>query len=160
MREQLPKREYKSAGGVVIDSAGERLLVLLRPKRLDQDDNPELRLPKGHIESGESRHEAAIREVSEETGLCGLEILVDLGHQTVEFVWKGYHYIRDESYFLMTITPEASSSLPEKQFEPMWLPWKDALEGLTFEAERDWVQRAWTAWQEYRSQTHSITPGS
>jgi 8-oxo-dGTP pyrophosphatase MutT (NUDIX family) len=142
----LPVRTYASAGGVVIDALGGQLLTLLRPDRFTPDGEPEVRLPKGHIEKGESRLQTALREVEEEAGLEGLEILADLGHQRVEFDWKGHHYIRDESYFLMRWPPDAGHHPPEKQFRIRWLLWEDALVQLSFEAERTWVQRARHAW--------------
>jgi 8-oxo-dGTP pyrophosphatase MutT (NUDIX family) len=137
-----PVRAYRAAGGVVTDAAGERVLTLLRPGRLGPDGQPEVRLPKGHIESGETRQQAALREVGEEAGLLDVEILADLGHQTVEFDWQGYHYIRDESYFLMRPPAERPARLPEKQFETLWLGWEEALSRVTFEAERKWLHRA------------------
>jgi ADP-ribose pyrophosphatase YjhB (NUDIX family) len=148
-------REYASAGGVVIDATGERVLTLLRPKRLGPGGQPEVRLPKGHIEPGERRREAALREVEEESGLSGLVILADLGHQIVEFDWKGRHYIRDESYFLMMLRPGAPPGpgnppgAPEKQFETLWLPWTEAVLRLTYEAERAWIRWAQAAWAEH-----------
>lgn len=128
-----------------------RVLVLVRGKRADPEGRPEVRLPKGHIEPGESRIQAALREVHEESGLTGLQILSDLGHQQVCFVYQGMQYIRDESYFLMTVPPVAEHEQPEEQFERRWLAWEDALAELTFEAEREWVRRArlkWDAWLE------------
>ncbi len=117
-------------------------MVLLRRNRPGPDGRPEIRLPKGHIEPGESRSRAAIREVEEEAGLSGMEILADLGHQTVEFDWKGHHYIRDESYYLMGQGLETVPVRPEKQFERLWLAWGEALARVTFEAEREWLRRA------------------
>jgi 8-oxo-dGTP pyrophosphatase MutT (NUDIX family) len=105
-----------------------------------------VRLPKGHIEPGESRRQAALREVREEAGLTDLEILADLGHQTVEFDWRGHRYIRDESYFLMALPAGTSPGRPEKQFRALWLSWEEALARMTFEAEREWVRRAQAAW--------------
>jgi 8-oxo-dGTP pyrophosphatase MutT (NUDIX family) len=135
-------RQYTSSGGVVIEASHERVLTLLRPKRPDSSGNPEIRLPKGHVAADETRLQAAIREVNEETGLSGLAILADLGHQVVEFEWEGIHYIRDESYFLMSMTERSALSSPEAQFQPLWLTWEEALSSLTYEAERVWVQRA------------------
>jgi 8-oxo-dGTP pyrophosphatase MutT (NUDIX family) len=126
-------------------------LVLLRPKRAGPDGRPEVRLPKGHVEPGESRDQTAFREVGEEAGLSGLQILADLDHQTVEFGWRGQHYVRDESYFLMVLPAGGQRGRPEKQFQRLWLSWDDALDRLTFAAEQEWVRRARAAWLQRQS---------
>jgi ADP-ribose pyrophosphatase YjhB (NUDIX family) len=143
---QQPIRTYTAAGGVVVDPATGRVLALLRPGRTGPDGRPEVRLPKGHVESGEDCRRAALREVAEEAGVSQLEILADLGRQTVEFDWQGHHYVRKECYFLMALTPGAAPDLPEEQFECLWLAWEQALSRLTFEAEREWIRRARSAW--------------
>jgi 8-oxo-dGTP pyrophosphatase MutT (NUDIX family) len=131
---------------VVVTASGKQVLVLRRPKRLAPEGCAEIRLPKGHIEPGESPRQTALREVSEEAGLSPLEVIGDLGQQVVEFDWQGTHYIRYESYFLLGILPDTEASEPEVQFERLWLVWDDALTQLTFEAEREWVRRAQSAW--------------
>lgn len=165
MDTELPLCIYRSAGGVVVGTTGDLVLVLLRSKRLDADGLSEIRLPKGHIEPAESRREAALREVREESGLVHLKILADLGETPVSFTWDGMHYLRYESYFLMTVPSDAGHDQPEKQFERLWLPWEDAVRNLTFEAEREWVVRAQSAWSHYledipdqdTKQTHDYT---
>jgi 8-oxo-dGTP pyrophosphatase MutT (NUDIX family) len=131
---------YRAAGGVVVD--GDHVLVLRRPER------GEVRLPKGHIDPGETPRAAALREVSEESGYADLEIVADLGTQTVEFDRDGRHYIRDEHYFLMHLRSErrlVRNHHDEHQFTPGWVSWDEALTLLTFEAEREWVRRAGSA---------------
>ena len=128
---------YTAAGGVVVHD--ERVLVLRRPGW------GEMRLPKGHIEPGES-------------GYTDLAVQADLGTQVVEFDYAGHHVVRTERYFLMACVEQAFEPagslerLPypalrgEEQFEPAWLPWDEALAALTFEAEQEWVRRARTVW--------------
>ncbi len=58
--------EVDAAGGLVRDAAG-NCLMIFRDGKWD--------LPKGHREEGEDISETAVREVMEETGLDGLEIL-------------------------------------------------------------------------------------
>ena len=70
-RRPIRSVSYRSAGGVVY--ADGRILLLDRPTR------GEIRLPKGHIERDESDEDAALREVTEETGYACLEIVADLG---------------------------------------------------------------------------------
>lgn len=68
-------RERLAAGGVVVRfERGRPLIALVR--------EPELAayvLPKGGVEAGETLEEAARREVLEEAGLNGLELLGPLG---------------------------------------------------------------------------------
>ncbi len=144
---------YKSAGGIVVQKD---ILDLLPPAEtflllLDRPSRAEVRLPKGHIDPGESAEEAALRETSEETGYGDLRILADLGRRTVEYDYKGAHYIRKERYFLMTLlSPRLVARPPKdaKQFHVVWEPLGCAGERLTFEAERLFVADAEKALQE------------
>jgi 8-oxo-dGTP pyrophosphatase MutT (NUDIX family) len=128
---------YQAAGGVVVDT-NDRVLVLRRPSR------GEVRLPKGHVEEGESNLEAALREVTEESGYTDLTLLADLGHQVVRFEYKGRRVVRDEYYFLLQLRDAAQvdREAQELQFEPDWVEWDQALAEVTFEAEREWMRRA------------------
>ena len=127
---------YRAAGGVVIHQA--KVLLLDRPGR-DQ-----VRLPKGHIEEGESPVEAALREVREEAGYAHLDVVADLGAQRVQFEDSGRQVTRDEYYFLMRLRDEGQVERDEQelQFIPLWTPVADAAACLTFEAEREFVRRA------------------
>jgi 8-oxo-dGTP pyrophosphatase MutT (NUDIX family) len=138
---------YSSAGGFVVRD-GQMLLVR---KRLQ----PEVRMPKGHIEPGEDRAQAALREVTEETGYAGLHILADLGHQTAEFVLKPRWIVRDESAFLMTLENETQTPRDAKdteRFDPIWVPATDAPTLLTFRTEQEFARRA-LAWLAEHAET-------
>lgn len=143
---------YRAAGGVVtqqnildhLPASGTYLLLLDRPGR------SEVRLPKGHIDPGESAEEAAVRETCEEAGYSDLRILADLGLRTVEFDYKGAHYIRDERYFLMQLLSARQKPRPPKdakQFQVLWVPSAIASSHLTFAAEQQFVEDAVRALQ-------------
>jgi len=122
------------AGGVVL--SGQNILILFIPVR------KEYRLPKGHIEYGETPAEAALREVSEESSYLDLHILADLGTHKVEFNRNGRHVVNSEHYFLMNLDNETHRGSGLAKFEPRWMSWDEALEKLTFEGEKQWVRRA------------------
>lgn len=66
-------RQFKAveaAGGVVENKSSE---VLMMRRRGWWD------FPKGHVEAGETHEQAALREVEEETGLAGVEIIQFIG---------------------------------------------------------------------------------
>lgn len=127
---------YTAAGGVVVRD--ELVLVLRWPSR------GEVRLPKGHVEADETVREAALRETAEESGYLDLDIVADLGRQRVVFNDEARRVDRTERYFLMRIEgdPDRPRGSGEAKFVPVWLPWDEALDRLTFEAEREWVRRA------------------
>ncbi len=121
---------YESAGGVVIDQG--RMLLLNRPAR------GEVRLPKGHIDAGESPEMAALREVTEESGYADLEITHTLGDEDVQFEDNGRHVVRTEHYFVMRLNSERTlrrDAKDEEQFVIAWAPLEVAAELLTFPAE-------------------------
>jgi len=65
-------KHTESAGGVVINQEGKVLVV-------NQHGNS-WSLPKGHIEEGENKIEAAKREIYEESGITDLKLIKELGH--------------------------------------------------------------------------------
>ncbi|HSJ56500.1 MAG TPA: NUDIX domain-containing protein [Anaerolineae bacterium] len=140
-------KEYRAAGGIVVDETTGHVLLLHRRDRPGPGGRAEMRLPKGHVEPGERDLDTALREVAEEAGLPHVYVLADLGAQLVEFDWHDTHYRRDEHYFLLRLPPAAPRLASEPQFERVWLDWPAALEALSFEAEKEWLRRAHAAWQ-------------
>lgn len=144
-----PLHTYRAAGGVVLDDGG-RVLLLERDVVRDAVLRHEIRLPKGHIEAGETAQQAALREVCEESGFCGLAIVADLGQNTVEFVSQGRPTQRQEHYFLMRLAepqrrpPQpTSANADEALFRPLWaadLPAAEAL--LTYDSEKHFTRQA------------------
>jgi len=149
MSHKLPVKQYAAAGGVVLDSADRVLLLQREVPRADTPEH-EIRLPKGHIEPGETPEEAARREVCEESGYCHLQIVADLGAGQTEFDFRGRHIIRSEHYYLMRLTrPERGATQPkhpaaeEALFKPLWAADLAAAERLlTFASEKLFVRRA------------------
>ncbi len=90
-----------SAGGLVVDKTGTKGLLI---GRLDPKDASHERLlwslPKGHIESGESPEEAAVREVAEETGIKS-EITRSLGVIDFWFMASGKRIHKTVHHFYL-----------------------------------------------------------
>lgn len=139
-------RRHLTAGGVVVDDRG-RLLALERHVPRDAGVVHEIRLPKGHLDPGETPEQAAVREVREESGYQGLEITADLGEAESAYTFRGRQHCRTERYFLMRLTdPRRGAPQPvgeeEALFSPLWLDPQEAAERLTYPSEREFARRA------------------
>jgi 8-oxo-dGTP pyrophosphatase MutT (NUDIX family) len=141
----MKTRYYAAAGGIVVRDG--------RALALHKHAKDEYMLPKGHIEPGETREEAALRETREETGYLHLRVLADLGTGRAEFVFKGEHVVRDEAYFLMALVDDARDENPEHEaaaydrdmFRQLWVPVEALADQLTFEPAKAFARRA-AAW--------------
>lgn len=143
----MKTKYHKTAGGVVINSKHE-VLVIVRDIEREGTLIHEVRLPKGHIDPGELPESAAMREVCEESGYCHLRITEDLGTGHSSFKHNGKNHERDERYYLMELTdpthePPQPMSDEEALFTSEWLPLQAASEQMTYQSERDFVERAW-----------------
>ena len=137
---------HHTAGGVVFDGRG-RLLALERHVPRDGAVVHEIRLPKGHLDPGETPEQAAVREVREESGYQGLEITADLGEAESEYTFRGKRHHRTERCFLMRLTdPRRGAPQPvgeeEALFSPLWLDPQEAAERLTYPSEQEFARRA------------------
>jgi 8-oxo-dGTP pyrophosphatase MutT (NUDIX family) len=82
----------EAAGGVVYNSKKE-ILFIFRKNKWD--------LPKGKIDKGEKRREAAIREVEEECGIKGLKIKEKLLNTYHVYMLNGKKVLKKSCWFEM-----------------------------------------------------------
>lgn len=144
----MKTKHYRAAGGVVLDGRHKVLLIerdVLRARATIH----EVRLPKGHIDEGETDEQAAMRETCEESGYCALEIIADLGEHRTEYDFKDKHYVRDEHYFLMRLTssewraPDVDPHSEEALFSVKWAAdLAEAERLLTYDGEKLFAVRA------------------
>lgn len=97
----------RAAGGVVRSDFEQTILMIYRRGHWD--------LPKGKIEIGETKKEAAIREVSEETGLFNIELgkkLITTRHTFKN--GKGQRVLKINTWYCMS-TPVERALVPQKE---------------------------------------------
>jgi 8-oxo-dGTP pyrophosphatase MutT (NUDIX family) len=109
--------------------------------RLDRRGRLRWSLPKGHIESGETTEEAAIREVAEETGING-RITATLGSVEFTFVAGGRRVHKRVHHFLMEAVGGELSDADIEVTEVAWVPLAEVNERLAYAGERRLVSRA------------------
>lgn len=105
----------KAAGGVVVDD-GKILMI----KRLGVYD-----LPKGHLESGETIEECAVREVEEECGLEQVKITAPL-KSTLHIYYRDCKwYLKNTCWYAMacrpgcTLVPQTEEGIEEVFWQPI-----------------------------------------
>lgn len=100
-------------------------------------------LPKGHLEDGEGRRDAAAREVREETGVRG-QVVASLPDVEYWYIERGTQRVHKRVYYFL-LSYESGS---EADFDPnevsgaAWAGWDEALARLTFPSERDVLRAA------------------
>jgi len=114
-------------GAVVFRTDSTPPRILLVRARKDPD---KWIFPKGHIEPGESDADAVLRELKEEAGVAGM-LLGPVG--TPVSFQSDAEPVRVQ-YYLLRMTADGPS--PEGR-EKQWLPAREAIEGLGFEAARE-----------------------
>ncbi|HTN52682.1 MAG TPA: NUDIX hydrolase [Anaeromyxobacter sp.] len=128
----------RAAGGVVWreGSAGRRLAVIHRP---DHDD---WSLPKGKLDAGESWHQAAVREIAEETGcearisaFAGAKLFVDRDVPKLVLYWH------------MRVVRAGALDDDDEVDEVAWLSPREALSRLDHASDRRLLLRALAGWR-------------
>lgn len=119
----------ESAGGVVVRRIDGDVHVLLI-----RDPYKNWGLPKGHLEGDETPAGAALREVTEETGLRDLVLGPRIDQIDWYFRLRGTLVHKYCTFFL--ISSPAGEAVPEESegiTECVWLPLDRALERITYE---------------------------
>ncbi|MFH1093783.1 MAG: NUDIX hydrolase [Candidatus Omnitrophota bacterium] len=107
-------------------------------------------LPKGKIEKDETRQETAIREVKEETGLDGeiIEHLKDIHYSYVDKRRK-LNLNKTVHYFLMKYCQGEINTADAGVEEVVWVDIEEAIEKVTFDNEKQTLQRAMRVLRQY-----------
>lgn len=137
---RLRRVDETSAGGLVVDAAGEVPQAALIG-RIDRKGRLLWSLPKGHIEAGESPEDTAVREVAEETGIRG-EILAPLGVIDFWFVADGRRVHKTVHHFLLRAVGGDLSDEDIEVNEVAWVPLPEVADRLAYADERALVERA------------------
>lgn len=138
MNETPDVKDETSAGGVVfrIDD-GRPLYLLIR------DSYQNWGFPKGHLEEGEVAEAAAVREVSEETGLADLSVRGAI--ETIDwfFRFRG-QLIHKVCHFFLMQTHESSTSPQHAEgiTACRWTHFEDACGLVSYANARDVLRRA------------------
>lgn len=147
----MKTKHYRAAGGVVLDGKGQ-VLLLVRDVIREGRAVHEVRLPKGHVDDGETDEQAALRETCEESGYCDLSVAADLGEYRSEYTHNGRRYIRDEHFFLMKLrspvwqAPQVHPDSEEALFSVRWCPsLSQAVAELSYPSEQEFARRALAA---------------
>ena len=143
---KLPRAQEISAGGVVL--RGEQVVVIVSTRRAP-DGSRVLALPKGHVDPGETKLQAAEREVREETGVSA-ELIRELGEVRYWYRRDGRTIPKSVTFYLFGYLAGDTSDHDDEVEEARWIDLREAKTALTHAAEREMVERALAYSQEDR----------
>ena len=123
------KKEF-SAGGVIIEG-GKALLIMMRNLKGEKVWT----FPKGHLESGETPEDAALREVLEETGYeCRIKKKLFKAHYS--FARGNFPVEKDVQWYLMEKTGgDGVPRTPDEIFAMKWCGAAEAAKNLVYPSD-------------------------
>lgn len=127
--------EEKSAG-VIVFRGNPPVFLLLHYPQGHWD------FPKGHIESGETEEQAALRELEEETGISDGNLIPGFREAITYFFQRGENTIHKTVAFFLAGTKTNAVRISHEHKGFKWLSFDSAMKQLTFENARKRLESA------------------
>lgn len=126
-----------SSGGIVIKwgKGGNPLVLLVK------HENGGLVFPKGHVVSGETHEQAALREVREETGLRNLSIVGKIGVVTRLSIEDSGEKVEKKIHLYLMTTDNYEHGEADEDYG--WFSFNEAIKGLKFKREKEFLEKFW-----------------
>lgn len=111
----MEKTKIIAGGGLVLNEAGELLLIFRRGK---------WDLPKGKLDEGESIEDCAVREVMEETGITGITLgkLIGISYHEYFDTFINRDVIKETHWFAMQ-AGGAQALVPQTEEDILEIRW-------------------------------------
>jgi 8-oxo-dGTP pyrophosphatase MutT (NUDIX family) len=139
MASRARAKQERSAGGVVYRVAsGQPVFLLIR------DSYKNWGFPKGHVEKDEAPHAAALREVSEETGLTQLDMRSEL--ETIDWYFKANGQLVHKTCAFYLIESPSGETCPQRTegiTACRWLSFADAARLVSYANARRVLELAY-----------------
>lgn len=126
-----------AAGAILVQEKSDELMLL------HHEAEDRWCFPKGHVEKGEATVEAAVREITEETGVKEFTLAQELG----DVAYRFFDPARDVNVFKTTVyflayTPDLEAR-PEPIFDSYrWLGPRGAYELVAYDTDRRMIEAA------------------
>jgi len=98
--------------------------------------------PKGHVEEGEEDLDTALRELEEETGISDVDIIDGFKEKMHYFFTKKEGTVSKIVWFFLAESKHKNVNISHEHVDFEWLPYKEALQRLTFENARAILKKA------------------
>jgi 8-oxo-dGTP pyrophosphatase MutT (NUDIX family) len=140
--ERIGAKRKRSAGGLIVSSLDAPSVLLMY--RIHGDAEA-WKTPKGGIERGESKRDAARREVAEESGITRVKIVAPLGD--VQYFKRENGRLREKTVHLyLMVNRDGETGIAPREGERFvsseWLPFDEAVERVTQKQVRPIIAKA------------------
>lgn len=131
-------KEEVSAGGIVFRREGFRTFFLLI-----RDPYKNWGFPKGHLEAGEDPAQAALREVTEETGIVDLALRAPVDTIDWNFRFRGRPVHKTCHFFLIETSDQRTAPQKAEGISACrWASYEQATELIGYQNARAVLQQA------------------
>ncbi|MGQ9699562.1 MAG: bis(5'-nucleosyl)-tetraphosphatase [Candidatus Bipolaricaulaceae bacterium] len=129
------------AAGLILfrDNSSQRLYLLIK-----NHHGGHWGFPKGHVEAGEDELQAALREVAEEVRITRVQIISGFRTVVRYSFFRQKRRVKKEVVLFLARTEEVGEPSREEVDEMVWLPYREAIQRITFPEQQNALLQAET----------------